>query len=252
MAADLPPQWLAALEARHLADLRLPEVTRALRALSSAYVERRQSLARGAALDSAGKRAAFALFYAPIHYLVTARIVETLDSGIPATVVDLGCGTGAAGAAWSMTCGRAPRLLGIDRHPWAVEEARWTYRHLGLDGRAVQGDVARFRPPRGDVALVATYVLNELSETVRAALVARLIEAASRGARVLIVEPIARSVTPWWNAVRSQVEGAGGRADEWDLALDLPRLVATLDRSAGLNHRRVKARSLFIHRARAG
>src|SRR5262245_58859924 len=35
------PHWLAALETRHLANLRVSEVTRALRALSSAYVERR-------------------------------------------------------------------------------------------------------------------------------------------------------------------------------------------------------------------
>ena len=64
------PDWIAALEARHLANLRVPEVTRALRALSSAYVERRRRPASSGgarpnvlgALDSAGKRAAFALF----------------------------------------------------------------------------------------------------------------------------------------------------------------------------------------------
>ena len=59
-------EWVAALEARHLADLRVQEATRAVCALSSAYVERRGERMRGA-LDSAGKRAAFALFYAPLH-----------------------------------------------------------------------------------------------------------------------------------------------------------------------------------------
>ncbi|MBA3888795.1 MAG: hypothetical protein H0X67_24180, partial [Acidobacteria bacterium] len=58
--------WLEALEGRHLSDLTPAEVARALRALSSCYVERRSKLARGGALDSAGKRAAFALFYAPL------------------------------------------------------------------------------------------------------------------------------------------------------------------------------------------
>ena len=56
---NTPPvfdQWLRELEARHLADLRVPEVTRALRALSSAYVERRHKVSAGATLDSAGKR----------------------------------------------------------------------------------------------------------------------------------------------------------------------------------------------------
>src|SRR5213075_608111 len=66
--------WVAALEKRHLADLRVAEVTRALRALSSAYVERRHRMARGGSLDSAGKRAAFALFYAPLHFLAVTRV----------------------------------------------------------------------------------------------------------------------------------------------------------------------------------
>jgi len=90
--------WLAALEARHLADLRLPEVTRALRALSSSYVERRRHIARGAPLDSRGKRAAFALFYAPLHWLIVDRIVTALAATDPppSAILDLGCGTGTA------------------------------------------------------------------------------------------------------------------------------------------------------------
>ncbi len=56
--ADAAAEWISALPQRHLAEFEFPEVTRALRALSSAYVERRGALARGAALDTAGKRAA--------------------------------------------------------------------------------------------------------------------------------------------------------------------------------------------------
>jgi methylase of polypeptide subunit release factors len=243
-------EWLQALEARHLADLRVPEVTRALRALSSAYVERRHALARGAALDSAGKRAAFALFYAPIHFLVAESVIGSLGAGTPDTIVDLGCGTGAAGAAWAIACGGNARVLGIDRHPWAVEEARWTYRTLRIDGTARHGDVARFRPPRGNLAIVAAYVMNELAEPARTSLVETLLEEAQRGARIAVLEPIARSVAPWWDAVAARVIAAGRRADEWDIALDLPPLIAKFDAAAGLNHRRVKARSLFIARSR--
>jgi trans-aconitate methyltransferase len=250
MGSDVPAEWLAALEARHLADLRIPEVTRALRALSSAYVERRQTLARGAALDSAGKRAAFSLFYAPLHYLVVRHIVTALGPGAPDTIVDLGCGTGAAGAAWSLACNRPPRLLGIDRHPWAVEETRWTYRQLCIDGRATQGDAARFRPPRGNLGIVAAYLLNELGDEARTALVDTVVDAARTGASVLILEPIARRVTPWWNGVRARIEEADGRADEWDIAIDRPPLIALLDDASGLDHRRIKARSLFIGRNR--
>ena len=38
-------KWLAAAERRYLANLRVQEITRALRALSSAYVERRHKVA---------------------------------------------------------------------------------------------------------------------------------------------------------------------------------------------------------------
>src|SRR5688572_23536347 len=131
-------RWLAQLETRHLADFRVAEVTRALRALSSAYVQRRQKLAAGAALDSAGKRAAFALFYGPLHMLTVAHILQEVerDRDVPASIVDLGCGTGVGGAAWALCQGAGPQILGIDRHPWAVDESRRTYRDLALRGHA--------------------------------------------------------------------------------------------------------------------
>jgi Methyltransferase domain len=248
MAPDIFSEWLAALEARHLADLRVPEVTRALRALSSAYVERRQALARGAALDSHGKRSAFALFYAPLHFLVVHHIVKALGAyePPPSTIADLGCGTGAAGAAWAVAARGAPRIIGLDRHPWAVEEARWTYARLGLDGQARQADVGRFRPPRGNAAIVAAYVLNELPGSAREPLVDTVVDAAGAGSRVLIVEPISRAVTPWWEDVAARTRTIGGRTDEWTIALELPPLLALFDKAAGLNHKEVKARSLYI------
>jgi SAM-dependent methyltransferase len=248
MTADVIPDWLAALEARHLADLRVAEVTRALRALSSAYVERRHALARGAALDSHGKRAAFALFYAPLHFMVVRHVITSLGAHQPppASVTDLGCGTGAAGAAWAVAAGGTPRIVGLDRHPWAIEEARWTYARLGLDGNARQADVARFRPPRGNTAVVAAYVINELPEHAREPLVQTLVGAASSGSRVLIVEPISRAVAPWWDDLAKRASGIGGRSDEWRIPLDLPPLLALFDKAAGLNHREVKARSLFF------
>src|SRR5688500_19653458 len=81
--SDTLSDWLAALEERHLANLRVPEVTRALRALSSAYVQRRHKVAAGATLDSAGKRAAFALFYGPLHFLTVAHVVRALGAHEP-------------------------------------------------------------------------------------------------------------------------------------------------------------------------
>src|SRR5688500_20310731 len=119
-------RWLASLETRHLADFRVAEVTRALRALSSAYVQRRQKLAAGAALSSAGKRAAFALFYGPLHLLTVAHIVRAVGGGSPAPthIVARACGAAVAAAAWAPCAHKTPTTLGVDRHTWAVDECR--------------------------------------------------------------------------------------------------------------------------------
>lgn len=239
-------EWVAALEARHLADLRVQEVTRALRAVSSAYVGRRRENVHRT-LDSAGKRAAFALFYAPLHFLATYLVVRALgaDTPAPRAILDIGCGTGAAGAAWAVAAGGTPSVTGIDRHPWAVDEAKRTYRELGVNGRARQGDVARLpRMPPG-TAVVAAYVLNELPGAVRESLEDRLIDAAVRGVAVLLIEPISRSVSPWWDSTASRMAAAGGRADEWRFPVDLPPLLRLLDKAAGLDHRELTARSLY-------
>lgn len=241
--------WLAAVEQRHLADLRTSEVARALRALSSCYVERRARLATGGALESAGKRAAFALFYAPLHFLVTREIVRAMPActaSPPVEIVDLGCGTGAAGAAWALEIGRA-RVTGFDRHPWAVAEANWTYRELGVPGRAIQGDAARAKLPAGQRAgIIAAYTINELPDAARTTLLPRLLDAHAHGARVLVIEPIARRITTWWDAWRRDVEDAGGQAAEWRFRVTLPPIQRQLGRAAGLDPKELTARTLWL------
>ncbi len=261
-------EWISALETRHLADLTFPEVSRALRALSSTYVERRQRIGEGAALSGAGKRAAFALFYGPLHFLLVREIAGALDATRRfSRIVDLGCGTGAAGAAWATAGGRVPDVLGIDRHPWALEEAAWTYRLFGLRARTARGDLAqnvesgsgqtsyvesgfsRTLPrtaARCHVAFLAAFALNELPRRTRDALFQKLLEWNRAGAPVLVVEPLARASAPWWEAYRRQAASAGGRADEWRFRADLPPIVARLDRAAGLDHRELTGRSLWL------
>ena len=246
--ADIFADWMRALEARHLADLRLAEVTRALRALSSAYVERRHKMAGGGALDSAGKRAAFALFYAPLHFLATQHVVEAVDAqgAPPSLILDLGCGTGAAGAAWAIATGGTPPITGIDRHPWAVQEARWTYRQLGLRGSARQGDLSHIPRLAPGGAIVAAYLLNEMQDAARMSVEDQLFVAGGSGNRILILEPIARSIAPWWTRTAERFRSIGGRADEWRFAVDLPPLLRTLDHAAGLNHRELKVRTICV------
>jgi len=243
-------------------------VSRALRALSSTYVERRAKLAQGAALSGAGKRAAFALFYGPLHFLLIHHITQNLPgaSAPTPTLFDLGCGTGASGAAWAATMcqvsdtvcaatqesdtstGRV-KVLGIDRHPWAVEEAPATYRVFGLTSTVRRGDITTVRLPKGPAGILAAFTLNELADAAREALLHTLVERASQGDRVLIVEPMAGFVARWWNRWRDAFESAGGRADEWRVRAELPPIVAKLDRAAGLNHREITGRSLWLGRS---
>jgi hypothetical protein len=238
--------WMAALESRHLAELTFPEVSRALRALSSAYVERRGKLAEGAALSGAGKRAAFALFYGPLHHMLVSHIVGSLPGATRgvSTIVDLGCGTGASGAAWARACDTPPRMLGIDRHPWAVVEAAHTYRQFALPATTRQADVAASPLPKG--ALLAAFTLNELPDDAREALLEQLLARAAGGDGVLIVEPLAGFVARWWNRWRGRFEAAGGREDQWRVRAELPGIVAKLDRAAGLKHHEITGKSIWV------
>jgi len=249
-ASAIFAQWTGELEARHLADLRVQEVTRALRALSARYVTRRGDDVRRS-LDTRGKRAAFALYYGPLHFLTTDLVVRALGADVPAppSILDIGCGTGAAGAAWALAAGGSVEVTGIDRHAWAVEEARWTYRALGLRGRARQADAARLPAQRKGAAILAAYVLNELEDESRTSLVDALLEAAGNGVRILIIEPISRSVSPWWDATASRLASVGGRADEWRFPAELPPILRLLDKAAGLDHRELTARSIYIPEA---
>lgn len=239
--------WLAALEKRHLASLRPSEVSRALRSLSSYYVERRSKLAQGAALNTAGKRAAFALFYGPLHFLVTREIITAIERArYVAQILDLGCGTGAAAAAWAVTGGRC-EVNGVDKHPWAVDEANWTYRQFAITGYARQADIVRtaIRGRKGH-GILAAYSINELDDESRATLLPRLREAKENGSHVLVIEPIAKKALTWWPEWEGEFLTAGGRTDEWRFRTELPERQRALGRAAGLDPRELTARSLWM------
>jgi len=252
-------RWLQALEARHFSDLTFQEVSRSLRALSATYVERRGRIRDGAALSGAGKRAAFALFYGPLHYLLVREIVQaigdaacTRDGGRDrdrdperVALLDLGCGTGAAGAAWAEFA-RVTQVLAVDINPWALSEAAQTYREFGCRTRTLRSDASTLKCPKGPALILAAFTVNELDDASRASLLPRLLERATDGDRVLIVEPLAKAASPWWEQWSAAFRGAGGRADEWRFRVDLPALVAKLDRAAGLNHGQITGRSLFL------
>jgi len=109
--------WLDGLIAEQTATLSSREFLKALRALSSRYVSRREQLIDRSPLDSAAKRAAFAGFYGPLHFLIAREVVAALGAGQKPVreIVDLGCGTGVAGVAWAEAFAPPPQIRGIDR-----------------------------------------------------------------------------------------------------------------------------------------
>lgn len=250
-------RWMADLEARHLRDLTPTEVARALRALSSTYVERRSRLTTRGAFDTAGKRAAYALYYGPRRFHLLRAILGDLSASTSLhTVHDLGCGTGAAAAAWSTSGDTPAAVVALDRHPWAVEETRATFRAFALRGDVRQGGfdevldppARRLRqaaPDRGD-GLVLSYVVNELDEATRRRLLPWVLDAGRRGARVLVVEPLARAATPWWPTWATAFLAQGGRADEWKRSVPLPQVTLALGRAAGLDATSMRARTLWL------
>ncbi|HEX6463749.1 MAG TPA: class I SAM-dependent methyltransferase [Vicinamibacterales bacterium] len=239
--------WLAALERRHLANLTGPELTRALRALSSCYVERRNKLARGAALSGAGKRAAFAAFYGPLHFLTVTEIVRALGAcnARTDTIIDLGCGTGAGSAAWALACHSRPRIIGVDRNAWAISEANWTYRELRATGSAKNGDITTFNiAASASTAVLLAYAVNEIDPESRSHLLTRLVHALRGGSRLLIVEAIAMRDKPWWREWTGVLGAAGARADEWRFEVEIPAAVRELGRRAGLALKELSARTI--------
>jgi hypothetical protein len=239
--------WVEALEKRYLGDITFQEARRALEALSAIYTQKRDRLAKGAALEGRGKRAAFAFFYGPLHFMLVQKIVLELGlSELPLDhIVDVGCGTGVGGAAWSSLTSSRARVTGVDVDPWAIAEARWTYGYFGLSAQTNKGTADATRFPDGS-GVIAAYTVNELDDAARGRLLKSLLDAKKRGCRALIVEPIAKTTSPWWPEWVSAIKDAGGRDDEWNFPAELPSRLRLMDKAAGLRHDRLKGRTLCL------
>ena len=240
-------QWLEALERRHLTNLNFSEVRRAVQALSSLYVERRERLPKSPVFSGAGKRAAFAMYYGPLHFLFVREVVRALGAEVPANaaVLDLGCGTGVAGAAWALETEPCPKVIGVDRNSWTLQECKWTYLQLGVRGVVKSADMNTIRIP-ARTAVIAAFTINELDPASRGRFQHDFIKTAQSGAPVLILEPIARRLTAWWDDWARDWKTVGGREDEWRFRVDLPERLALMDRAAGLDHRELTGRSLWL------
>ena len=247
MSGDRFCNWCEALEQRHLKNLTFTEIRRGVQALSSLYVGRRDRLDRNSALNGSGKRAAFAMYFGPLHFLLVREIVRALDARVPAglNLVDLGCGTGVAGAAWAIEPEPLSKLIGIDRNPWVLDECRWTYRQLGIQGVTKAAEISSVRIP-ARTAIIAAFTINELDSVTRQRFRKEFLTTSLDGAPILIIEPIARRLTSWWDEWAREWKDAGGRQDEWRFRVDLPEKLSLMDKAAGLDHRELTGRSLWL------
>jgi hypothetical protein len=261
--------WVDALQTRHRGNLTSAEFLKAVRALSARYVERRAELPARSPIDSAGKRAAFAAFYAPLHFVIAREIARALKPEpsnpeppnpapphpAPRTIFDLGCGTGAASAALALEQDPPSDIIGIDANSWALTEASWNWRQLGLKGRTERGDMVkaieqhlRRRRELAGATIVAAWSVNELAAPARERLLPVLLDCASLGAGVLVIEPLAGAATPWWSEWEKAFTGADGRTSTWTFSPELPGTLSAISEAAGFRRDRLTARTLSIWR----
>jgi len=117
------------------------------------------------------------------------RSAAIASLGLPpgATVVDLGCGTGAALPALARAVGASGRVVGVDLTDRMLERARCRVERLALANvELVEADLARWRPESsvdGAIAVLSLSLIDEF-ETVVAATGERL----RAGGRLAVVD----------------------------------------------------------------
>jgi len=253
-APPLPPElaarfeaWIPAAAGR--AELRFPEIRKGVQALSARYVEgRRGGGVAAGVLGGAGLRAAFASFYAPLHFLTAWATLAVLPASFRAgiaRVVDLGAGTGAVGAALALAADGA-EVLALDRSGWALGEARHTFAALAVRGRTRRAVLPGGLPRLGARDLVAAgWLVNEGGAELRRACAGAFARALRTGARVLVLEPLARGAAPWWDDFAAALAPAGAESALLKWTCERPAWIERLDEAAGLDHREIGARVLW-------
>ena len=209
----------------------------------AARPSRRRRRARGA-----GKRAAFALFYGPLHYLlIRESSVRCRARSRVRPLIDLGCGTARPAPRGRAAC-RSPAARSSDSIDTRGRSAR---RAADVSSVRTGGAHAPTRCRDARAAEVARTAAGGVHAERAARRVARRAAAASvrsrgGGDRVLIVEPLARGVAPWWNRWQESGRLARRPRRRWRFRVELPAIVTKLDRAAGLNHRELTAAAVHL------
>jgi SAM-dependent methyltransferase len=234
--------WLAGAVER-AAPLSFTDLRRGVQALSQRYVERRPL---EDALGSPAKRAAFASYFAALHFLTAYGVVRALPAAFGAGVrriVDLGAGSGAAAAGVTCALAEPPEVLALDRSAFALAEARLTLRAFGLRGEALRTQLPSRLPKlrRGDLAL-AGWFLNECDDAARARVLRALGDGVAGGARLLVLEPLAGRAVPWWDEAVAALRPLGVASGSVRWRIQRPAWIALMDKAARLDHAELGAR----------
>ncbi len=153
------------------------------------------------AVEGRGKRAALATYYAPLHFLATQHALARIGPARfgPVRRVFDSAAEPARRAPPRRACSIAASVVAIDRSGFALSEARHTYAAFGLLAQTKRAQLPERlpRPAPGDLWVLG-WAVNELDERSRNALGERLVRAIESGVRVLLLEPLASGVVPWW------------------------------------------------------
>ena len=140
------------------------------------------------------------------------------------------------GRSWS----GVTQVVGVDTHPWTLAEAAHTYRDFGL----ARQDSSRRRGVGRPAEIAGAHSCGVYSERAedesRAILLCRLLDRARAAAIACSSSSRSRERRrPGGRSWEQAFAAAGGRADEWRFRVELPPIVAKLDRAAGLDHSRI-------------
>jgi hypothetical protein len=85
---------------------------------------------------------------------------------------------------------------------------------------------------------------NELDDHSRDLLLERLREHGEASGLLLVLEPLAGSVSPWWKTWRRALAALGVAEGEFKRAVERPAWIRQMDKAAQLDHRMLGARWL--------
>lgn len=237
--------WIQAEWAHH-APLGQRDVRKGIQSLSQLYVERAKGIESKAA-SAPARRAASAIYFGPLHALSTQIVLRSLPTPADpqATVVDLGCGSGAVGAT-VVHAGFGSEVRGVDVASWAPAAAARTYAALGVRGQAATGRLpGALGWPANPALLVFGWSLNELTDSAREGVRKRIESGLRKGCGLLILEPLSRRITPWWDTWAGRMRRLGAVAVQEKAHVTLPPTLRDLDRAARLDHRTLGARAIY-------